>query len=584
MEPVVPFLDGPSRFVDAQSFERDRAMQIPSRPPSRTPTPRACSPKPVERPTRSRLESLLNPVNVPSNALPSPPTSFTPMEIDTQPSPTLEQEYLPENVVETEMDMEESSGADIADIVSSPQHGTPVPASNDSRAGSHNESDMDDSEEAEAGVDGVQDPSIPTQKPSMGNAERELKSQSLKSKKLNIACMKALKKRAEQEEDISNKTGTGLPRVKKMMGTIARMRNKKKPSVWNAAVREKALEVNNGRAVDNKVKLKDLYQMVREDPELMRKMKDRKESAKMVEEVMAAREDKMRGAWDSNKSRAKDASDTLKRLTREANDLSERCPGAITFGIVCRGSFDSSIEAGFYGRGPVNDFLKTHFNINIWDFVALMEAYSCKREKLGTKTLTADATKKALSSAIQNDLESITGHKVSMSYTQYERQIQHGYHVTIEGWPEHIPKKSPFQLHSAQARELHDLWQSNVCHWRKLTKKEQLDLKRKIEEEDKQGEKPARAVRKDKGGTHSKPSTSQGQAKGKAKQRMSRAFDDDDEDNYDDDDGEEDDDDEAPTLRTKKASSSQKAPIDDGISLDGEGLSGDDEEDELDDD
>ncbi|KAL0569759.1 hypothetical protein V5O48_012202 [Marasmius crinis-equi] len=343
--------------------------------------------------------------------------------------------------------------------------------------------------------------------PGMGDAERALKSKSLKTKKLNTACINALGHRADQEEAIGNKTGVRLPRVKKMLGTVQRIKNMKKPSPYNAALQAKAKEVNAGRAPGSKVSLKELHQLTKSNSELMKKVGNEAEAQKLVEETVAVRDDRMRGMRGSNKIAANDASKTLSNLNAEADDLSSRT-GAVTFGVVCRGSYESTIEAGFYGRGPIADFLQAHFNVSIWDFVAMLEGYACQREKLGTKGLSADATKSHIAGLIQADLESITGHSPPMSYVNYEREIVHKYHVVIRGWPTAtVPFRAPHNLNAAQARELHDLWKSGVCHWEKLSRKEQLDLKRRIEEEDANGQGPRpKKTRKDKGGVHQKQS------------------------------------------------------------------------------
>ncbi|KAL0567261.1 hypothetical protein V5O48_014726 [Marasmius crinis-equi] len=355
--------------------------------------------------------------------------------------------------------------------------------------------------------DMVNDAGIPVAMPSLGNAEHLLKTKSLAKKPLNVSIVKALKQREKQVEKLVKSNGVRRPRVNKLMGTISAINRKKRPSIWNAAMKPKAAEVNTGKEKGEKVSISELHRLVREDTVLQESMKDDKKSKEMVEDAMAAREDKMMGVRGSNRVAARDASNILERFTSEANNLHERS-GVLSFGIICRGSFKSSAEAGYFGRGPVADFMKMHFNMSIWDFVALFESYA-----LGTKSLNADQTKTALSKLIQDELKSIMGHSNGMNYVQYHRQIRHKLHVQIVGWPSHIPMRAPHNLDAASARELYDLWKSEVCHWQKMTKREQLDLRRRIEEEDAAGNgPPKRKTMKDVGGTHKKPA--QGRSKG----------------------------------------------------------------------
>ena len=54
---------------------------------------------------------------------------------------------------------------------------------------------------------------------------------------------------------------------------------------------------------------------------------------------------------------------------------------ANSFGMVVRGSFESTVVPGFYGRGPADAFFRKHFNMGVQDVVNLYESFVVMMEK-----------------------------------------------------------------------------------------------------------------------------------------------------------------------------------------------------------
>lgn len=54
---------------------------------------------------------------------------------------------------------------------------------------------------------------------------------------------------------------------------------------------------------------------------------------------------------------------------REASDI-------VGFGLFCRGTFESSIEATIIGGGPVADFFMRYFNKTVWEMLCLFESFA----------------------------------------------------------------------------------------------------------------------------------------------------------------------------------------------------------------
>lgn len=65
-----------------------------------------------------------------------------------------------------------------------------------------------------------------------------------------------------------------------------------------------------------------------------------------------------------------------------------------------------------------------------------------------------------------------------MAYSKFEESIVTVHKVTIEGWPDDVPRVSPQSLTKAEdVKELYDAWTEGQTAWRKLTTKEVRDLK-----------------------------------------------------------------------------------------------------------
>lgn len=50
------------------------------------------------------------------------------------------------------------------------------------------------------------------------------------------------------------------------------------------------------------------------------------------------------------------------------------------FGVVARGSFESTVVSGYFGCGSADAFLRKHFKVGVQEMVDLWEAYVCSNE------------------------------------------------------------------------------------------------------------------------------------------------------------------------------------------------------------
>lgn len=46
-------------------------------------------------------------------------------------------------------------------------------------------------------------------------------------------------------------------------------------------------------------------------------------------------------------------------------------------GIIARGSYGSTVQTGFFGRGDVDGFMRKTFNVSANDFACLLEDFAC---------------------------------------------------------------------------------------------------------------------------------------------------------------------------------------------------------------
>ncbi|KAG7086815.1 hypothetical protein E1B28_002738 [Marasmius oreades] len=339
----------------------------------------------------------------------------------------------------------------------------------------------------------------------MGEAEKALKGKT-RTECINTALVDYLND-TEQPEicKIALEHKVNVRRVQQLQGRVTSLKNRKAPSAYNAVYRKKAQELNIGVAKGHRAGPKEIHAAVKADEELQEILQDPVLSKELQEDMEATRDERIRGARFSNKAAATDAVRTLTRITQEVNDLSSRT-GACAFGFITRGGYDSSIEGGFFARGPVQEFLQQCFHISIWDFVSMAEGFFCKEEKLQRKGPNGKDIKSKLAQMITERFREITGGKgMVVNYVHYKSQVVEKFKVHIVGWPENGPSiMSPYSLPMADARMIYDLWRTNSCQWKKMSAAEYKAFVTEINKlrEDGADVDPQRTKRSDYGGTH----------------------------------------------------------------------------------
>ncbi|KAG6806477.1 hypothetical protein H0H92_011177 [Tricholoma furcatifolium] len=104
-----------------------------------------------------------------------------------------------------------------------------------------------------------------------------------------------------------------------MLDSTYTIKQSRKVNSWNALVQQKSQEVNEGRSKHDRVKLKEIQAMVREEME--NGVYDEVEVEEMCKELEESREVKLKGARSSNRAAAVDYNATTRRIAADVSFL-----------------------------------------------------------------------------------------------------------------------------------------------------------------------------------------------------------------------------------------------------------------------
>ncbi|KAG6848529.1 hypothetical protein H0H93_016284 [Arthromyces matolae] len=301
-----------------------------------------------------------------------------------------------------------------------------------------------------------------------------------------------LQQREKLVVELAEKHSTDVVKVRKLLDRAFVVKQSRKPNMWNARVKHKAMELNEGRAKGDCVKLSDIQAQVREA--IDKGEYSDTEDDKMIEELKNSRELKSKGARSSNRAAAVDYNGTTRRLAEELANLHERC-GTMGFAFVTRGHVnDTIVPQWIESQGSlrfVNDVLHTTAE----ELLQKFEQWACAQDRsyaVAKKTHTIDSLRsesvnmingglrKHFSTREDNStqlifiLEKLLGTaNVNMSYEKYEVDIVEQYGVHLRGWPKGLKRQSPSKItNMGDARALHSALSAGECKWVTLTRQE----------------------------------------------------------------------------------------------------------------
>ncbi|KAH6906941.1 hypothetical protein BKA70DRAFT_1428453 [Coprinopsis sp. MPI-PUGE-AT-0042] len=224
----------------------------------------------------------------------------------------------------------------------------------------------------------------------------------------------------------------------------------RRPSLHNAKIHYKAMELNNGHPEGDKATLNDILEAIEDDEELRNLTKD--DSDALLKELVAWRELNKGGVRLNNKASTQDASCTFDRAGRELDNLHART-GAPSFAFMTRGHTNDTVVPAWTAAGDAEDFLHMVFNKTTDQLSVEFELWSVGRAGQWKKLSVAEKQKKCAEMIIQG-LRTVTGERdLDMSYKSYKVQLQVKYKILLDGWPIGIKFEKPSSIGGGMTNE-----------------------------------------------------------------------------------------------------------------------------------
>ncbi|KAJ3720184.1 hypothetical protein C8R42DRAFT_722833 [Lentinula raphanica] len=305
----------------------------------------------------------------------------------------------------------------------------------------------------------------------MGPAEKAAyrKASAARAEKLNADLEEFHQNQDSMIAKIAEDNEISIQRVKRLVYHTTQSSKKKKASDHNVLVFIKSQEVNAGRAKGSREPLKRLHELVKEDEELQQMAEDPEEMSHLCEQYDKYQEEKkLKSIRISKTAQARMVASKINEFQENATFMAEAADIA-SFGLVVRGSFESTVTSSFWGHGPVDEFFRKTFNKGVQDILDLFQAYVCTAEKMGTQKLYQSEMLAEIVRLISQGLREITGiSDLTMSYSKYDKLIVIPYKVRLLGWPEDVPFSYPHKLHAEEIKILFDSLVSGVTHWQRM--------------------------------------------------------------------------------------------------------------------
>ncbi|KAE9388000.1 hypothetical protein BT96DRAFT_947937 [Gymnopus androsaceus JB14] len=178
-------------------------------------------------------------------------------------------------------------------------------------------------------------------------------------------------------EKVATENNITSAHVKKLVSQASYLKPKKAASDYNILVHFKAKELNDGRPAGARYAMKDIHAMVKEDEDLMGIQNNKEAMAELRDKYDEEKADtQVTATRVSKRAAAKFIAGKIDGFQQEANFIA-KATDAVCFRVVACGTFESSIQSGYFGRGPVDDFLWNTFNVGVQEFTYLFQDYCC---------------------------------------------------------------------------------------------------------------------------------------------------------------------------------------------------------------
>ncbi|KAF8166453.1 hypothetical protein K438DRAFT_1984263 [Mycena galopus ATCC 62051] len=281
--------------------------------------------------------------------------------------------------------------------------------------------------------------------------------------------------------EVAEELGIRVEDVRKEFLGATKAKGKRGDSLWDAKVRLKSIEVNEGKPPGQRLRLNEIQDLVRADD--LEHPLTAEEEAKILEEHHTYREALEKGTRFSNKEASKDVTLTVDNVYKELVRLKSRT-GVRSILLVAGSSVTDTIVPVCMGSPEALEFSSSILKMSSPALATTFESFS--RIKTSGKS-------EAMGTFLQNraefvwllgeNLHTITGKShLRIEYLNLEEKMEWKQGVKIVGWPADIPMKAPSNIASTEnIATLLRLIRANIIRWELVTSEEREVLRLKYE-------------------------------------------------------------------------------------------------------
>ncbi|KAH7923676.1 hypothetical protein BV22DRAFT_1014944 [Leucogyrophana mollusca] len=298
-------------------------------------------------------------------------------------------------------------------------------------------------------------------------ASRKVASDQKKAKQESVhaAIKKLLEYEAEKVEEIANSHDMLPEKVRKFFTGYKHFVPTRKAQLSNALLHAKAEEVNKDRPVGAKYTVRELRELVKNDPDMQDLDSDQEQQ--YIDELVDHRKLQNHGMRANNAAAARDMKSTMLNIFKELDNLALRTGGYFyIFGT--RGHVNDSGDPTWYGTDNSMDFVEDVLHQDPDETCWLFEQWGCSRNQNIAERDSLLNVRRTCVRLIKSGLKGITGRKTTpvMNYDNYEIAIMKNMGIKLVGWPIDVPFMSPSKICTVtEIRKLRDALKDGSCHW-----------------------------------------------------------------------------------------------------------------------
>ncbi|KAI6134289.1 hypothetical protein EV401DRAFT_2064046 [Pisolithus croceorrhizus] len=254
----------------------------------------------------------------------------------------------------------------------------------------------------------------------------------------------------EQEVHINEiaKAHSILPeKVRLLITRETHYRKRHEELLVNTLIRIKACQVNADLPCGQKFQLKELQEMVANDPDMQNLDEEMKQ--KYLGELKESCSCKAIGIQSTNTVASHDVQATLKKTYGELQALAHHTGIYSCLFITCGHVYDMH-TATWFGMDNIMDFWEDQMKLSPDYIVKQLELWACNEEKIIEVCDSLENMQKQAKNRLDTGFSSITKHlwqekAVQLQFANFE-QIKYKFGIDYEGWPEGILFCSPYKI------------------------------------------------------------------------------------------------------------------------------------------